>query len=171
MRHAKKPPAFTIVEVLAVVLLVLILVAFVVPNYRPLIERAQGVICKSHMRTIRLAMDHYLNDHGEVWPQAPSPEELRAWSDFWIAALAPYGVTPATWQCPTIRGMLRDANDEGPILHYTPAMFDPTPGVARRWSTQPWLVEIANAHGQGALVCFPDGSIKSFNQILSEQGL
>jgi hypothetical protein len=61
-------------------------------------------------------------------------------------------------------------NEEQP-LHYMPAMFDATPGIARRWSTQPWLVEIANAHGQGALVCFPDGSVKSFNQILSEQGL
>lgn len=153
------------------VLLVLILIVFIAPNYRTLLERAQGAICASHMRSIRLGMDHYLNDHGQIWPQSPSPQDLGAWSDFWLATLAPYDITPSTWQCPTIRGLLRDAGDKGPILHYTPAMFDSTPGIARRWATQPWLVEIANAHGQGALVCFPDGSIKSFNQILSEQGL
>jgi type II secretory pathway pseudopilin PulG len=170
-RTDQRVSAFTIVEVLAARLLVLVLAVFIAPNYRPLLERAQGVICASHMRSICLAMDHYLNDHDQVWPQAPSPADQRAWSDFWLATLAPYGITRSTWQCPTIRGLLRDAGDEGPILHYTPAMFDPTPGIARRWSTQPWLVEIANAHGQGALVCFPDGSVKSFNEIIREQGL
>jgi len=171
MRDTRQSTAFTIVEVLAVVLVVLILVAFAVPNYRPLLDRAQGVICASHMRSIRVAMDSYLNDHNQVWPQAPSPDNQQAWSDFWLATLAPYGIGAATWQCPTIRGLLREAGEESPLLHYTPAMFDATPGIARRWSTQPWLVEIANAHGQGALVCFPDGSVKSFNEIIREQGL
>jgi type II secretory pathway pseudopilin PulG len=170
-RNSQVPGGFTVIEVLAVVLLVLILAVFIAPNYRPLLERAQGVVCASQMRSIRLAMDGYLNDHGQVWPQSPSPQDLRAWSDFWLSTLAPYGITPATWQCPTIKGLLREAGDEGPSLHYTPAFFDSTPGIARRWVTQPWLVEIANAHGQGALVCFPDGSVKSFNQILAEQGL
>jgi prepilin-type N-terminal cleavage/methylation domain-containing protein len=165
------PAAFTLVEVLAVLAVIAILIAFIVPNYRPLLERAQGVICASHMRSIRLAMDNYLNDHQQVWPQGPSPQEGRAWSDFWLATLAPYGITASTWQCPTIRGSMGESMNEEQPLHYMPAMFDATPGIARRWATQPWLVEIANAHGQGALVCFPDGSVKSFNQILSEQGL
>lgn len=162
---------FTIVEVLAVILIVAILAVFLVPNYRPLLERAQGVVCASHMRSIRLALDNYLNDNQQVWPQSPSPQEGRVWSDFWLATLKPYGITPSTWQCPTIRGTMRDTIGDDQPLHYMPAMFDPTPGIARRWATQPWLVEIANAHGQGALVCFPDGSVKSFNQIIREQGL
>jgi len=167
----RRRAAFTLIEVLAVLAVIAILIAFVVPNYRPLLERAQGVICASHMRSIRLAMDNYLNDHQQIWPQGPSPQEGRVWSDFWLATLAPYGITPSTWQCPTIRGSMDEAAVEEQPLHYMPAMFDATPGIARRWATQPWLVEIANAHGQGALVCFPDGSVKSFKQILSEQGL
>ena len=171
MRRLQHPGAFTLIEVLAVVLIILILAAFIAPNYRPMLERAQGVICASHMRSIRLGMDNYLNDHQQVWPQAPPPTEAAAWSQFWVATLAPYGITGATWQCPTIRGLLKESGEKGPLIHYTPAIFDATPGIARRWSTQPWLVEIANAHGQGALVCFPDGSVKSFSQILAEQGL
>lgn len=153
------------------VLIILILASFIAPNYRPMLERAQGVICASHMRSIRLGMDNYLNDHQQVWPQAPPPTEAAAWSQFWVATLAPYGIAGSTWQCPTIRGLLKESGKKGPLIHYTPAIFDATPGIARRWSTQPWLVEIANAHGQGALVCFPDGSVKSFSKILAEQGL
>lgn len=171
MRRLRHPRAFTLVEVLAVVLIILILVAFIAPNYRPLLERAQGAVCASHMRSIRLGMDSYLNDHEQVWPQGPPPSEAAAWSQFWVSTLAPYGITESTWQCPTIRGLLREGREKGPLIHYTPAIFDPTPGIARRWTTQPWLVEIANAHGQGALVCFPDGSVKSFNQIIRELGL
>jgi type II secretory pathway pseudopilin PulG len=167
----RRTAAFTILEILAVVLIVLILVAFIAPNYRPLMERAQGAICASQMRSIRLAMDHYLTDHEQIWPQGPPPSEITAWSQFWVNTLEPYGISASTWQCPTIRGLLRKSGDEGPLIHYTPAVFDPTPGIARRWATQPWLVEIANAHGQGALICFPDGSVKSFNQIIRELGL
>lgn len=56
-------------------------------------------------------------------------------------------------------------------IHYTPTMFDDKPGTARRWPTQPWLIERADAHGNGALICFTDGSIKPFNKVLADQGL
>ena len=33
-------------------------------------------------------------------------------------------------------------------------------------STQPWLIEIGNMHGRGAQACFPDGSIRSMDQLV-----
>lgn len=49
-------------------------------------------------------------------------------------------------------------------------MLDDTRGTAYRWPTQSWLIEVANAHGKGALTCFPDGSVKPMDKVLLEQG-
>ena len=104
------------------------------------------------------------------WPQGPGAND-PAWTAFWISTLAPYGITERTWQCPTIRGHMK-ASDQNEIgIHYVPTMFDPTPNIANRWTTQPWLVEIADAHGNGPLICFPDGSVKSLGKVLAEQGV
>ena len=50
-------------------------------------------------------------------------------------------------------------------------MFTAEPGIATRWATQPWLIERASVHKHGPHICFPDGSVKSFNKVLAEQGL
>lgn len=165
--------AFTILEVAAALLVVAIVAALLVPAYRPLVERAQAVICASNMRSIRLAMDSYLQDHKLVWPQGPQPQTPE-WAVFWLQTLQPYDIKERTWQCPTIRGLVREQQRReapGLALHYVPTMFDPTPNVAHRWSTQPWLIEVADAHGKGPLICFPDGSVKPFSKVLAEQGV
>lgn len=165
--------AFTILEILAALLILVILVALLVPAYRPLVERAQAALCASQMRSIRLALDGYLQDHQMVWPQGPAPPE-PGWAAFWLGTLKPYDITERTWQCPTMRSSMDQATlraDPNLALHYVPTMFDPTPNIAHRWSTQPWLIEMADVHGNGALICFPDGSVKPFNKVLAEQGV
>jgi prepilin-type N-terminal cleavage/methylation domain-containing protein len=164
------PRGFTILEILVVVLIVAVLAALVVPNYQPLLARAQEVLCIGNMRSIRIALDSYLNDHQQVWPQGPPPNE-EGWAPFWLRTLEPYGITAKTWQCPTLRGYLGEEGLQESPVHYIPTMFNATPGIARQWSTQPWLIEIADAHGQGPLICFPDGSVKSARKVLLEQGL
>lgn len=167
-------PAFTLLEVLAVLLIVLIIAALLVPNAKGLFGKVHEAACMSNMRSIQVALAGYLQDHKDVWPQGPSPAEEKNWETFWLATLQPFGIAERTWQCPAIRGMLRaqGVDDKSmPRVHYVPTMFDATPGLARRWATHPWLIERANAHGQGALICFPDGSIKAFNKVLAEQGM
>jgi len=171
--RARSRGGFTLLEVIVVLLIVAILAVLLVPGYRPLLERAQAVICASQMRAIRVAMDGYLQDHKMVWPQGPAPQE-PGWAAFWLQTLRPYDIADRTWQCPTIRGLI--ATGDAPVdpnlaLHYVPTMFDPTPNIAYRWSTQPWLIETADAHGNGPLICFPDGSVKPFNKVLAEQGV
>ena len=128
----------------------------------------------ANMRSIHLGLSTYLNDNQDVWPQGPPPTADAAWSEFWIRTLQPQGIEAKTWQCPTIAGLIRTKGDspfDAASIHYMPTMFVPTRGIARRWPTQPWLVERMDAHGNGALLCFTDGSIKSFNKVLAEQGL
>jgi len=166
--------AFTIVELLAVVFLLLILISLAVPHYPKLIAKVQEVRCMANMRTIHAGLAGYLVDHEAVWPQGPSPAEGQLWSRFWLETLETYDVSRSTWQCPTIRGMMASMGvsaAEMPELHYVPTMFTDTKGIAYRWATQPWLIERGDAHGRGALICFPDGSIKPFSKVLAEQGV
>jgi type II secretory pathway pseudopilin PulG len=166
--------AFTLLEALAVVVLLGILAVLIAPSYPLLVAKAQEARCMGNMRAIHLGLASYLNDHEAVWPQGPSPAEEEAWSRFWTATLEPYDVTKSAWQCPTIRGMLAGTGvkkSEMPPMHYVPTMFTDAKGIAYRWATQPWLIERGDAHGRGALICFPDGSIKPFSKVLAEQGV
>ncbi len=157
-------------EIIAALLIIAILVALVVPNFGSITAAAQQAVCASHMRSIRGALDSYMQDHEMVWPQGPAPQE-DGWAAFWLAALEPYDIKQGTWECPVIRGWARGLDDPELTLHYVPTMFDATPNIAHRWSTQPWLIEIADAHGNGPLIAFPDGSVKSYSKVLAEQGM
>lgn len=166
--------AFTLIEVIAALLIILIIAALVVPNFDGWLGRAEQAKCMANMRSVQLGLNGYLNDNNQVWPQGPAPTESDAWAQFWVRTLEPYGVAAATWRCPAItRLMGKPGGNEvtGASVHYTPTMFDAQRGSAHRWPTQPWLVERADVHGQGALISFPDGSIKPFNKVLAEQGM
>jgi type II secretory pathway pseudopilin PulG len=168
-----KRGGFTIVEILAVAILIAILSALVLPNYKSWMARAAQAKCMGNMRSIHIALGNYLNDHKDVWPQGPSLTEGAAWAEFWIRTLSPEGIDQRTWECPAIYRMLGNPPRDvitAESIHYVPTMFDALPGTARRWPTQPWLVERADAHGHGALICFTDGSIKPFAKVLAELG-
>ena len=160
-------PGFTLVELIAVMALLAILLALTFPEIGRYLRKAGEVRCIGNMHSITGALHSYLPDHGMVWPQGPTPEAGVAWESFWIGVLQPYGVGAKTWACPTISS---DSDSEGSKVHYTPTLFPATPNIANRWATHPWLIERANAHGNGALICFPDGSVKSFNKVLAEMG-
>lgn len=144
-----------------------ILVVLAVPNFGSFVRKAQEVRCMANMRNITVGLRGYLEDHGNVWPQGPAPQAGVAWGNFWLGVLQPYGITDKTWQCP---GIVARAEPDTPRVHYTPTLFPAVPGIADRWPTHPWLIERGEGHGHGALICFPDGSIKSFDKVLAELG-
>jgi prepilin-type N-terminal cleavage/methylation domain-containing protein len=161
---------FTLLEVIVVIVILSILMVLAVPNFGRMSASAQEAVCTSNMRSIRVALDSYMQDHSLVWPQGPPPQEA-GWAAFWLAALEPYEIRPETWECPVIRGWARGSDDPNVELHYVPTMFDATPNIANRWATQPWLIEIADAHGRGPLIAFPDGSVKPYATVLAEEGM
>lgn len=171
--HAKDL-GFTLLEVLAVLTILIILLSLTVPDYHRWLAAAAQTRCMANMRSIHVALAGYLNDNNQVWPQGPPPLEGDKWAGFWIATLEPQGIQQTTWECPAVRSLLGN-QPRKPItassIHYTPTLFAATPGAANRWTTHPWLIERASVHGQGPLICFPDGSIKPFNKVLAEQGV
>ncbi len=151
-----------------------LLAVVLIPNFSGYLKRAGEVSCIANMRSINVALRSYLLDHQDIWPQGPTMMEEEAWEAFWLEALEPYGITEETWQCPTVDSSLAEQGakkEDRPKLHYIPTVFSAERGIAYRWSQQPWLIERASAHGEGPLICFPDGSIKSFHKVLAEQGV
>jgi prepilin-type N-terminal cleavage/methylation domain-containing protein len=170
-RGASWQAGFSLLELAVALLILAIASLLLVPNLGRILASAQQVVCASNMRSIRVALGTYLEDHGKVWPQGSPLAQEPGWSDFWVRTLAPYGIRKQTWQCPTLRGLMKEQRLTEFGLHYAPTHFDATPNIANRWSTQPWLIEVADAHGQGPLICFPDGSVKPFTKVLAEQGV
>lgn len=171
--RSRRAAAFTILEVLAVIILLLILAALFVPNLRDYLRRAGEARCTSNLRALNISLRGYLQDHQSVWPQGPSLNEEKLWESFWLTTLKPYGITPRDWRCPTIDSAFAQSgipSDQRPKIHYIPTMFTAEPDIANRWPTQPWLIERSDAHGNGPLICFPDGSVKSARRVLAELG-
>lgn len=136
-------------------------------------ERAEAVKCANNLKSLHVSLAGYLQDVGH-WPQEPNDvwasNDNDAYEDWWIATLKPFGATEKVWQCPTIYRKVTSHSSKGrPKVHYTPTMFDDKPYTPYKWSTQPWLVEIGNMHGQGALIGFPDGSVKPMDDVMKGQ--
>jgi prepilin-type N-terminal cleavage/methylation domain-containing protein len=169
-RHSRAR-GFTIVETAIVVAIVAILAAMLHANYDRIVAAAEQALCAGNMRSLHHGLALYQQENRNIWPQGPLPDDEEAWTRFWLGALTNEGIQAKTWRCPTIARLTRSGGEEAPQVHYVPTMFTDQPGNAYRWPTQPWLIERAGVHGQGPLICFPDGSVKPLNKVLAEQGL
>ena len=167
MGHIRRDEGMTLVEILTVIVIIGVLAALVFSVSNLLPQRAENAKCLANMRSLQVCLASYIQDVGH-WPQEPESirDNVNATEDWWLNALASYGATPETWQCPTIKRMIsRKSTDGRPKIHYTPTMFDDNPLTPYKWSTQPWLIEIGNMHGNGGNICFPDGSIRTMNDV------
>ena len=150
------------------ILILAVLLTMVSPIGKNLFARFESVACMGNMRNLISPLAAYVQDRGQ-WPQESetAKQSDASHEDWWIEELKPYDLSPKNWQCPTMRRLASSKSEDGrPRLHYTPTLFDAKPGTPFLWATQPWFIEIGNMHGNGAFICFPDGSIKTINDFL-----
>lgn len=160
---------FTLLEIFVGIAILAILLALVVISAERIRNYVEGVKCAGNLRALHASFSTYVNDNGH-WPQEP-PELAAAnddaYEDWWIETMKPYGVTEKVWQCPSvIRQVTSKSRNGRPKIHYTPSLFDIRPFTPYKFKTQPWLVENGNMHGDGALICYPNGEIKTMNEAL-----
>ena len=161
--------AFTLIEILAAISIVAVLAALGIAAWQPIVARAEGVQCLAHMRSLHTSLAAYVQDVGH-WPQEPETDSADIDADWWINELKPYGATEEVWLCPTIkRAQLPMPEKDRWRIHYSPGMFGPLPLEPFKFSMQPWLVEITGMHGHGPNVCFPDGSIRTLDDLMNKK--
>ncbi len=168
--------AFSLIELSVAIGIIAILATIVLVAWPKIIAASESARCMNNMRSLQTSLNSYVQDVGH-WPQVPeevessSSENDFAYEDWWLDELKNYGGTVEVWSCPTIRRLVSSKNPKGrPKTSYTPTPFDRNPYTPYKWSTQPWLVEIGNMHGRGALLCFPDGSVHTINEVLAKRG-
>jgi prepilin-type N-terminal cleavage/methylation domain-containing protein len=153
--------AFTLLEMLVAIGIVLVLVAMVYPSLEKISPKAEMVVCMNNLSNLHSAFSGYA---AEGWPQIPkgitlgSNEEQRWWIEQTKKDL---GLPEKTWRCPTITRLFKSSPEaDRPIIHYLPTPFSAHPGKSNKNSQMPWFIEIANAHGNGNLLVRQNGTVE-----------
>lgn len=162
----------TLLELMTVMVVIGILVTMLVPVVSSMTARMERSKCTANLRTVYLGAESYLQDQ-KRWPQINPALAASATSEqyarLWIAALAPYKVPKESWRCPTVQKAMEEGREPNEKLKeridYFPTPFDDKEITPHRWATQPWFIERGAVHGDGNLMIFPDGSIRSLDEI------
>lgn len=167
----KRSTAFTVVELVVVIGVLGILTSLLIYNSKGIMMSIARANCISNMRSLHVAFSGYVNDLGH-WPQIP--QQLTSgesdYENWWIDTMNPYTGTEKVWLCPVLKaGHLSSPGGKLLRMHYIPTQFDANRISPTRWPRQPWLIEMGNAHGDGALILFPDGAVQSLGQILGKK--
>jgi len=158
---------FTLAELLVVLAIISILALCIFRATQGAMARADVVRCMGNLRTLHIALSTAVTDLNQ-WPQCPYELGTPGYDQWWLNELTPYKITPAIWSCPTVlREQRTELKKDELKIHYIPTRFDANPFTPRKWPRMPWLIEIADAHGEGNLIVFPDGVIIGSNRYLS----
>jgi prepilin-type N-terminal cleavage/methylation domain-containing protein len=166
--------AFTLLELLIVVVVIGILATLLVPVISTMRARAQRAQCSANLRNLYVAAESYIQQNGS-WPQirmaSDSDTNEQVYATAWIAALRPFGPTERTWICPTIQELLQNpdlSKPENVRVDYYAMPFDDKPTTPHQWPRQPWFLETGDVHGNGNLIIFTDGSISDLNTVKNQ---
>jgi prepilin-type N-terminal cleavage/methylation domain-containing protein/prepilin-type processing-associated H-X9-DG protein len=176
-----KQGGFTLLEIIATVVVLGILATLCFPVVKGFRARAEGLKCASHLKGLGLGVQAYITDYRR-WPQiAPEKrgglqssalsDSAQAFAEKWIAALAPYGVDEATWRCPTVENQMKRQGKKEALqkkrIDYIPTTFDANPDSPTKWPRHPWFVERGSLHGTGPNILFGDGSVSNVNELFN----
>jgi len=163
--------AFTLLELLTVIVVIGILATLTIQVISTLRARAQRTQCTSNLRNLYIGANLFVQQNGS-WPQirlaGMDETALRNYANAWIAALQPFGITRTTWICPTMQERLQNpdySTAEEARADYFATPFDDKPMSPHQWPRQPWFVESGDVHGNGNLIVFTDGSISDLKTV------
>jgi prepilin-type N-terminal cleavage/methylation domain-containing protein len=162
---------FTLLELMTVIIIISILAVISIQAFSFMILRAQRVSCTNNLKNLYAAATSYVQDY-QSWPQISTANiSDPSFAQAWITALSPYKIHPVNWICPSIQRLLLNPDYTQPgnaRIDYMATPFDSNPVSPSRYATQPWFAETASVHGDGNLMIFANGEIKSLNQVVED---
>lgn len=160
----------TILELMTVLVIITILSLFMMPVVSGMKAKAEKANCINNLKGLYVAASGYLQEH-ERWPQV-DPKLLaaseRMYFKAWVDALTPYGGEHKLWICPTLQRAFGEPpyyEEEHYRTDYAAMPFGEKRFDPHEFTTQPWFLEKADAHGDGNLLIFADGSIDELNKV------
>ena len=162
--------AFTLLELMTIVIVVCILIVMLFPVYSQIERRVERSHCVANLRNLHVAANLYLQEH-RMWPQIGTKGvDTATVATNWINTLQPYGLTQLDWICPTTQKLLQNPDFSDPAnarIDYIATPFDRNPLTPMRWAAQPWFIEAGDVHGNGNLMVFPDGHVQEVADLLA----
>jgi type II secretory pathway pseudopilin PulG len=154
-------------ELMTVMVLVSILIVLTFPAFSYMRDRAERVKCVNNLHNLYAAGSAYVTDTNS-WPQIVITDlEDPAYAQSWIDAFTPYQISRVNWICASIQRALGDPPYEDSAharVDYIGSPFDNTPRAAMQWPEHPWFIERGNMHGEGNLIIFTNGAVKTLNE-------
>lgn len=167
--------AFTLLELMTVIVIIAILAVLLFPAYTSLMRRAEKIRCIGNLRTLYFGANSYVQDHG-YWPQIDPQlikDKTNKYGEAWQAALAPFGVPQESWICPTVQRELNNPDykkSQFGRVDYIATPFDSKRITPYLWPTQPWFLERGDVHGNGNQMIFTDGHVSELNELKKTSG-
>ena len=169
MTRSRTTGGFSLLELMTVMVIISILSVLSIQAYTSLIERAQRVSCTNNLRNLFTAASSYIQDY-QSWPQISTANvQDPSFAQAWVKALHPYKIAPINWICPSIQRLLNSPDytqSQNARIDYMATPFDSNPTSPSRYPNQPWFAETASVHGDGNLMIFASGRIKSLNEVV-----
>ena len=163
--------AFTLMELVTVILIVGILLAMILPGFGYLRNKAERSKCLQNLRNLYVGMTVYLQDHGS-WPQIdPGSLNTPEYPQAWIKILEPYNLSTQNWVCPSVQRALNNPDLTKPAtrrIDYFATPFGEERNLPYKYPRQPWFIERGDMHGDGQLILFPTGQVQSLKEVLRD---
>jgi prepilin-type N-terminal cleavage/methylation domain-containing protein len=163
--------AFTLLELMTVIVIISILVVMILPLMKGIRERADRAKCVQNLKSLHVAATNYLQTNHN-WPEyRPSgPPDVNEYGKSMFDALRPFGAEPGSWICPSIQRLFNNPDytqKENFRVDYVATPFSSGEATPFRWSTQPWFAEKSNLHGGGPLMIFSTGDVMSLSDVIA----
>ena len=164
----------TLLELLTVIVVIAILAAMLLPAVANMASRMDRAKCTMNLRALYIGAEFYVQDRKQ-WPQIDPKlsgnKESDEYARQWMTALEPYKIFKESWHCPTVQKIMlgnQGGDKTKERIDYFPTPFDDKEITPHRWAEQPWFTERGAMHGEGNLMIFPDGSIKTLDEYMTK---
>jgi prepilin-type processing-associated H-X9-DG protein len=96
-----RPGAFTLVELLVVIGIIVVLGALLFPVFEHTLKQSESAVCLSNLHTLAAAALLYSADYYDCLPPALVPASPQGYSTCWDLTLLPYVKSKETYVCRT----------------------------------------------------------------------
>ena len=158
-------------ELATVIVIIGILIAMVLPGFAYLRGRAERGKCVANLKNLYVGATLYIQEQGH-WPQVDTALfQKPAFAEAWQRALEKYSISPINWVCPTVQRELGNPDLFNPAsrrIDYYASPFGDERNLPYKWPRQPWFTERADMHGDGQMIIFANGNVKSLSEVLRD---
>jgi prepilin-type N-terminal cleavage/methylation domain-containing protein len=170
----RTPAAFTLLELITVLVIIAILASMLLGVMASIQQRADKANCSGNLKSLYAGAVLYIQEH-EHWPQINSRmirENKKEYARLWYAAFEPYAIAPINWVCPSVQREFGNPDLKDPDnarIDYLSTPFDARPMTPYLWPKQPWFVERGAVHPGGNLIIFTNGQISTLTEAFPGQ--